>query len=207
MSAMQDGQSPWACVQKFVREKFWFIVVAGVAVVVGIAISATYATAIDYTASLNFCAHTCHEMEATVYQEYTHSKHFKNEYGVVVACPQCHVPHDNWPATFWAKANAALELWPHFFGGYSNPAVFEKHRLELAKEVWAKFKATNARECKACHHYSNMVLEDQRPSVRAQHTDAMKADENCLDCHKGITHKKFEDPSDAKPAAGGFDIQ
>lgn len=205
MSPLDSARSLWARLQEFVREKFWYIVVSGGSVAVGLIIAGVYASAIDYTSSLNFCAHTCHEMEATVYAEYTHSKHFKNEQGVVVVCAQCHVPHDNWPATFAAKAAAAMELWPHFMGGESDPKVFEKRRLALAMKVWAHFKETNARECKACHHYQNMVLEDQRPSVRAQHTDAMKSDENCLDCHEGITHKKFEDPN-AKPASTGFDI-
>ena len=57
-------------------------------IAVGIALSAAYGTAVQYTNTLTFCAHTCHELENTVYQEYMHSKHFKNEFGVVVGCPQ-----------------------------------------------------------------------------------------------------------------------
>ncbi len=197
----------WAGIQAWVRDKFWYIVVAGSSVTVGLAVAAAYGAVIDYTHSLDFCAHTCHEMESTVYQEYVHSKHFRNEQGVVVVCADCHVPHNNWPATFATKVKASLELWPHFFGGMSNKATFEAHRYELAKQVWAHFAATNARECKGCHQYQNMVLEDQRPSVRAQHTDAMKSDENCLDCHKGLVHKKFDDPAQTKPGSNNFDIQ
>ncbi len=207
MSPMGRFRTWWMRVREFVREKFWYFVVAGLSVVVGVALTAAYASVIDYTASLNFCAHTCHEMESTVYREYTHSKHFRNEQGVVVACSQCHVPHDNWPATFAAKVNASLELWPHFVGREYITERFEPRRYDLAKKVWAHFAETNARECKSCHHYSNMILADQRPSVRAQHSDAMKTDENCLDCHKGLVHKKFEEPSQAKPGGGGFDIQ
>jgi nitrate/TMAO reductase-like tetraheme cytochrome c subunit len=198
---------------EWARSRSQYIVVAGVFLLIGIGAAAAYATAIDFTNRLDFCAHSCHEMELTVYQEYTHSKHFKNEYGVVVKCSQCHVPHDNWPATFYAKALASLELYTHFtvFMGRSPEnvkAAFERRRLDLAKKVWASFAATNARECKSCHKYSNMVLEEQRPSIRAQHTDAMKTDENCLDCHggKGLTHKELEMPS-ATPASTGFDIK
>ncbi|MGC9953769.1 MAG: NapC/NirT family cytochrome c [Rhizomicrobium sp.] len=195
-----------------VRGRSKFIVVAGVSILIGIGLAAGYATVVDYTNSLNFCAHTCHEMESTVYQEYTHSKHFKNEQGVVVACSQCHVPHDSWALTMGRKFLASFELYSHFttFAGQGQDLIkerFEARRLALAKRVWAGFAATNARECKACHKYANMVLADQRPSVRAQHSDAMKTDENCLDCHKGLTHKKMVDP-DAKPApAASFDIQ
>jgi nitrate/TMAO reductase-like tetraheme cytochrome c subunit len=196
----------------FVRSRFKFIVVAVVSGVVGIGLAAGYATVVDYTNSLNFCAHSCHEMESTVYQEYTHSKHFKNEQGVVVACSQCHVPHDSWALTMGRKILASFELYSHFttFEGRGQDIIkerFEAHRFALAKNVWAGFAQTNARECKACHKYANMVLADQRPSVRSQHTDAMKTDENCLDCHTGLTHKKMVDPA-AKPApASSFEIQ
>ena len=194
----------------FVRTKFHYILISGVAVIIGVALSAAYATAIDYTNSLKFCAHTCHEMESTVFAEYQHSKHFKNEQGVVVMCSQCHVPQNNWSAVLGHKTLASFELWNHFVLGESDPKVFEARRLALAKKVWAGFAATNARECKACHKYSNMLLDEQRPSIRAQHVDAMKTDENCLDCHKGITHKHFDEAvaAPAKPGGGGdFDIQ
>ena len=196
----------------FVRSRLTYIVVAGVSVLVGLGLAAGYATALDYTSSLSFCAHTCHEMESTVYQEYMHSKHYKNEQGVVVVCAQCHVPHDNWPAVLGRKALASFELWTHFvvFAGEGPDGVkraFQARRFDLAKRVWAGFKADNAAECKACHKYSNMILTDQRPSIRAQHTDAMKTDENCLDCHKGLTHTLQVDPN-AKPVpAASFDIQ
>ncbi len=204
------GKSIFQSVGSFIRTRFQYIAVAVIAVGVGLDLVGGYATAVDYTSSLQFCAHTCHEMEKTVFEEYTHSKHYKNEQGVVVACAQCHVPQNNWPATFGHKFMATFELYNHFILGESDPAKFTPRRLELAKKVWAGFAATNARECKACHKYTNMLLEEQRPSIRAQHTDAMKTDENCLDCHKGITHKKFEDPSAAPAKAAGasdFDVQ
>jgi cytochrome c5 len=45
-----------------------------------------------------------------------------------------------------------------------------------------------------------MVLEEQNPSARALHTEAMKTDANCLDCHKGIAHKIVTDAAQAAPA-------
>jgi cytochrome c-type protein NapC len=189
----------------YIKSHIRLIVFAGIFVAIGIVLSAMYGTAVQYTNTLNFCAHTCHEMENTVYQEYMHSKHFKNEFGVVVACPQCHVPQNDWVHTMGHKVLATFEIWDHWTGRVGTNEKFEEHRLELAKEVWKGFEETNARECKHCHAYSNMVLEDQRPSIRAQHTDAMKIDENCLDCHKGITHKSVQ--QEATPAPTNFDIQ
>jgi nitrate/TMAO reductase-like tetraheme cytochrome c subunit len=40
-----------------------------------------------------------------------------------------------------------------------------------------------------------MILSEQRPSIRAQHTDAMKKNENCLDCHKWLVHKQLIKPA------------
>jgi nitrate/TMAO reductase-like tetraheme cytochrome c subunit len=104
------------------------------------------------------------------------------------------------------KVQATFELWGHFAGTVSTPEKFEAHRLELAKKVWAGFAANNARECKACHSYANMLLEEQRASVQAQHADATKSNQNCLECHKGLVHKSPNDPA-APPPPSDFDIK
>jgi cytochrome c-type protein NapC len=184
----------------------WYFVVAGASLLAGLAIAAVYASVLDYTSTLNFCAHSCHEMESTVYEEYTHSRHFRNPEGIVVVCSDCHVPHHNWPATLAVKVAATFnELIPHFADRLYIKERFDALRPQLAKNEWARFAADNAHECKSCHKYRNMVLADQRTSVRAQHADAMKTDENCLDCHKGITHKNFAESS-KKPSSESFDL-
>lgn len=193
-------QSEFTHFREFVRRRFTHIIVAGVSVIAGLCLAGAYGSVIDYTSSLNFCAHTCHEMESTVYEEYTHSKHFKNQHGVVVVCADCHVPHHNWPATFVAKVLASFELWNHFIDREYLPERFAARRVALAQKVWDKFAATNARECKACHQFANMVLEEQNPSARAMHAEAMKTDANCLDCHKGLTHKKVWETAEASLA-------
>lgn len=179
----------WANLRSFLWKSRWYIVVAGASVFVGLCLAAAYGTVIDYTSTLNFCAHTCHEMESTVYQEYTHSRHFRNKQGVVVVCADCHVPHHEWPATLETKFLASFELWGHFFRREYVVQNFEARRPALEKAVWANFAATNARECKACHRYANMISTEQNPSARALHAIAMKTDANCVECHKGITHQ------------------
>jgi nitrate/TMAO reductase-like tetraheme cytochrome c subunit len=181
------------------------LAILGAGLIVGVGLCAVYATAIQYTNTLGFCAHTCHEMESTVYPEYMQSKHFKNEHGVVITCANCHVPHNNWLLTLNRKIHATFELWGHFTGKINTAEKFEAHRLEMAQKVWAGFAATNARECKACHNYANMLLEEQRPSVQVQHADAMKTDENCIECHKGLVHKLPNDPA-APPPPADFDL-
>lgn len=157
------------------------------AVLLGVALFATWTSAIEYTNHTKFCI-TCHVMRDTVYAEYKQSAHFRNAQGVVVGCPDCHVPQYNWIDEAVTKIRASGELFAFLFEGMSNIQKFTKARPELAKSVWAHFYATNARECRHCHDYNNMVLDKQSPAARLVHPIAMKKDENCLDCHKGVVH-------------------
>ena len=201
MRRLQVLGALWQRIAGFVRSRFAFIVVAGVSVVAGLCMAAGYATVIDYTNSLNFCAHSCHEMQSTVYAEYTRSKHFKNAQGVVVVCTDCHVPHNNWLAVLATKFTKSLEIWHHYVDREYIPEKFNARRPILEKRVWAHFAADNAAECKACHKFGNMVLEDQNPAARAMHTQAMKTDGNCLDCHKGLVHTIVGGPAEAPLAS------
>ena len=181
------------------------ILIAIASAAVGWGVFATWITAIEYTNHTEFCIN-CHVMKDTVYQEYKESSHFKNQFGVHAGCPDCHVPQYSWLHEAEAKLATVSELYAFFFQGMSNVDNFEKARPELAKQVWAKFKATNARECRHCHDYSSMIADQQKPSARAKHADAATTNENCVECHKGITHKNFEEKKEA-PAPSNFDVE
>jgi len=189
----------------WVGRHWQMLLVAFGGAVIGWGVFATWITAIEYTNNTSFCI-TCHNMRDTVYEEYTHSSHFKNQFGVHVGCPDCHVPQYSWTHEAMAKIKTLPEIYAYFLGGMSNVDNFQKIRPELAKAVWAGFAATNARECRHCHDYANMIPEQQAPSARAMHADAAKSNENCVECHKGITHKNFaEKPVEAAPT--DFDVQ
>lgn len=145
-------------------------------------------------------------MGDTVGVEYKKSSHYANQFGVHVGCPDCHVPQYDWIAEAGAKVLTVKELYAYFFQGMNKVENFEKIRPELAKSVWAKFEATNARECRHCHDYPNMVFDQQAPSARAMHTDAAARNENCVHCHKGITHKNYAEKP-AAPANDSFEIK
>lgn len=171
----------------------------------GWGVFASWISVIEYTNHTEFCI-TCHVMKDTVYPEYKESKHFKNPFGVHAGCPDCHVPQYSWIAEAEAKVGTIKELYAFFFGGMSHVENFEKIRPELAKEVWAKFAATNARECRHCHDYSSMVFADQKPSAASTHQTAMTTNRNCVECHKGITHKSYEEKV-VEPAPTSFDVE
>jgi len=184
-----------------------FIAVAFVSMVAGLGLAAIYAKVVDKTETLAFCAHSCHEMNATVYAEYTHTAHFKNPQGVVVTCADCHIPNGNWLAAMGTKIAATTEIWGHLVGGESDLKIFNARRPELEKEVLAGFAAANARACKSCHVYANMILPDQNPAARAMHTQATKTDANCLECHQEVAHPRIEQASMAEPAQAPMQSQ
>lgn len=173
--------------------------------VIGLVALGTWVTTIEHTNHTEFCI-TCHIMRDSVYQEYMHSAHYSNKFGVRVGCPDCHVPQYSWIDEVFAKVDTIGELYSFFLQGKDTAEALEKDRPELAKHVWAKFAATNARECKHCHNYSAMVAEEQKPSARVSHGDAMKIDQNCVECHKGLTHKPVQAAAPVKDS-DNFDVQ
>jgi cytochrome c-type protein NapC len=187
------------------RRRWQMLLVLLASGAVGWGVFATWITVIEYTNHTEFCI-SCHVMGDTVYPEYQKSSHYANKFGVHVGCPDCHVPQYSWYDEAVAKIGTAKELYAYFFQGMNKVENFEKIRPELAREVWAKFAATNARECRHCHDYTNMIASEQAPSARAMHAGAAVKNENCVECHKGITHKNYALKTE-EPAPTDFDVQ
>jgi len=153
----------------------------------GIIIWGGFNTFMEATNTLPFCI-SCHEMEATVYQEYQHSVHFKNPSGVRAICSDCHVPRD-WIPKVIRKVQASIELYHWAVGSINTVEKFEGKRYELASRVWESMKSTDSRECRNCHQFSVMELENQARFAARIHGDAISNKETCIDCHRGITHR------------------
>jgi nitrate/TMAO reductase-like tetraheme cytochrome c subunit len=151
-------------------------------------------TFMEYTNTQEFCI-SCHEMRDTVYQEYKESDHFLNPSGVRAICPDCHVPKP-WAAKLQRKIYASNELFHKIMGTVDTPEKFETHRLEMAERVWAQMKSNNSRECRNCHSYDAMHWEKQRRRSAEKMQEGMKKGETCIDCHKGIAHKRPKQPRD-----------
>jgi nitrate/TMAO reductase-like tetraheme cytochrome c subunit len=185
------GSPPPTGLRGWLARKWKYLAFGAVGGLLGAAVFATWITVIEYTNHTEFCI-SCHVMGDTVYPEYKKSSHYANQFGVHAGCPDCHVPQYSWMLEAEAKVGTIKELYAYFFEGMNKVENFEKKRPELAKDVWAKFEATNARECRHCHDYSSMIPEQQKPSARVKHEEAAKTDANCVRCHKGITHKNYE---------------
>ncbi len=159
--------------------------------IVGVIFWGGFNTAMEATNTLEFCI-SCHEMEENVYQEYKQTVHYSNRSGVRATCSDCHVP-DPWVHKVIRKVQASNEILHKVLKTVSTPEKFDRKRLTLAKNVWHAMKTTDSRECRNCHDFDSMNPEDQKKRSRKQHINGMQAGNTCIDCHKGIAHKKVHD--------------
>jgi len=159
----------------------------------GIVFWGGFHTAMEATNSLEFCI-TCHEMRDNVYQEYKETVHYKNASGVRAICSDCHVPHE-WGPKVVRKIQATGELWAAATGKIDTKEKFEAHRWEMANRVWDTMIRNDSRECRNCHSYQAMDFHVQDRRAREKMEPAMEDGKTCIECHKGVAHKKPYDPN------------
>ena len=145
-------------------------------------------TAMEYTNRLEFCV-SCHEMNQLVHGEYRESVHYSNASGVRAICSDCHVPRP-WGAKVWRKVRASGELWHWLRGTIDTPQKFEAQRLVMAERVWTEMTDNNSRECRNCHDYQTMAFHKQSLRAREKMEEAKDKNKPCIECHKGIAHRK-----------------
>jgi cytochrome c-type protein NapC len=154
----------------------------------GIVFWGGFNTAMEATNTLEFCI-SCHEMRDTVYEEYKQTIHYSNRTGVRAVCSDCHVPKD-WAHKMARKVKASGEIWGKLAGTIDTPEKFEAKRLELATHEWDRMKKSDSRECRNCHSFDGMDTEKQKNRASKMHKIAQSDNKTCIDCHKGIAHKK-----------------
>lgn len=153
-------------------------------------------TVVEATNTEQFCI-SCHEMRNNVYKEYSNNTiHYTNRTGVRAVCADCHVPKE-WVPKMIRKVQASRELYGKVTGTIDTPEKFEAKRLELARREWARMKANDSLECRNCHTLASMDAEKQQPRARRSHELAVKNNDTCIDCHKGIAHHKPQGMTEA----------
>ena len=152
-------------------------------------------TVIEATNTEQFCI-SCHEMRDNVYAEYQQTIHYSNRTGVRAVCSDCHVPKD-WTHKMIRKVQASRELCGKVMGTIDTKEKFEAKRLELARHEWARMKAADSRECRNCHAFESMNTESQKPRAKKAHELGQRDKQTCIDCHKGIAHKKPQGMTEA----------
>ena len=145
-------------------------------------------TVVEATNNEAFCI-GCHEMKTNVYAEYQKTIHYQNRTGVRATCPDCHVPRE-WGPKMIRKIQATRELYGKVMGTIDTREKFEAKRLQLAEREWARMKANDSLECRNCHSLVSMNTETQKPRAKKSHELAVKNNDTCIVCHKGIAHQK-----------------
>ncbi|MCP3671493.1 MAG: butanol dehydrogenase [Gammaproteobacteria bacterium] len=168
-----------------------------IGVILGIILWGGFNTALEVTNTEQFCI-SCHEMEATVYQELQDTPHYTNRTGVRATCPDCHVPKE-WIHKIVRKIKASNEIYHKILGTIDTPEKFEAKRMQLAQNVWKSMKSTDSRECRNCHAFDSMDFDKQEARSVNKHEEMEEAGEahdasskegrTCIDCHKGIAHQ------------------
>ena len=156
-------------------------------IVAGVLFWGGFHTVVEATNTETFCI-GCHEMEKNVYVEYQKTIHYTNRTGVRATCPDCHVPKE-WGPKMLRKVQATRELYGKAMGTIDTREKFEAKRLVLAENEWRRMKANDSLECRNCHTLASMDGEKQKPRAKRSHELAVKNNETCIDCHKGIAHR------------------
>ncbi len=145
------------------------------------------------TNEMEFCT-SCHSMKIN-FEEYKETMHYRNTSGVQATCSDCHVPKEFFPK-LWAKVMAAKDVYHEIMGTVDTPEKYEALRWNMASRVWAKMEANDSRECRTCHEFSDMNLDEQDRSARKRHSRAVDKGDTCIDCHKGVAHKEPDEPEE-----------
>ena len=152
---------------------------------------------LEATNTTEFCT-SCHSMQWNQ-AEWMESLHYKNVSGVRAGCADCHVPQALGPK-LGAKLIAARDVWGEILGHIDTAEKFEAHRWAMASRVWDRMQANDSRECRNCHTFEAMDLDEQDRSARKKHHKAPQRGQTCIKCHKGVAHKMPRRPRPAKPS-------
>lgn len=179
-------------VQKLVRLVGRYPLATFIAIfLAGVVFWGGFNTSVELTNTEEFCI-SCHVMEEYVYREYIQTIHYENPTGVRATCPDCHVPRD-WVHKVARKVRASNELFHWLKGTIATREKFDARRIQLARVVWKVMKETDSRECRNCHGFDYMALNDQGPVAARKHREANEEGRTCIECHISIAHKLPED--------------
>lgn len=174
------------------------IILAGVIFISGILFTGLFSMGLTYTNEMEFCT-SCHSMKVNL-EEYKQTLHYKNASGVQATCSDCHVPKPFIPKII-AKVIAAKDVYHEIIGTIDTKEKYEAHRWDMASRVWDKMRASNSRECRSCHEYTNMDMSLQDRSARKRHPQAIDEGAACIDCHAGIAHEQPDEPDEPEADA------
>ncbi len=140
-----------------------------------------------YTSTDAFCT-SCHSMAHVVADpDFARSAHRSNAAGVRPSCGDCHIPATNWFTETYAHAVKGLhDVIAEKTNDFSDPAAWEKRRVELAHSVREEMRSQDSVTCRRCHDAS--VIHPASERGRAAHELVREGRVTCIDCHFNLVH-------------------
>ena len=167
-------------------------------VLLGVGGVLAFNTALEATSTDEFCL-GCHN-HAIPYRQHQLTAHYKNPYGVVAGCSDCHVQQEFLPK-MTRKIEAAREVWGHLRGVIDTDEKYLAHQPEMKERELARFRASDSATCRSCHTLESMDLNAQDRIAARRHRSAMAEGKACIACHKALVHKRPRAPEAAPVAA------
>lgn len=148
-----------------------------------------------------FCS-SCHSMSQLAADPvFAKSAHRSNTAGVQPSCGDCHIPRTNWfIETYTHVASGVRDVIAEYTSNVSDPAVWEKRRIELAHYVRDEMRANDSVTCRGCH--ASAAIQPASERGRAAHALLAERRLTCIDCHFNLVHAPVPPSSDFLRGSG-----
>jgi nitrate/TMAO reductase-like tetraheme cytochrome c subunit len=148
-----------------------------------------------------FCT-ACHSMGHLAADPFfAKSAHRSNTAGVQPSCGDCHIPKSNWfIETYTHVASGIRDVVAEHTNNFTDPAVWEKRRIELAHYVRDEMRRNDSVTCRGCHALAAIHPGSERG--RAAHALLSERQLTCIDCHFNLVHAPVPPSSDFLRGSG-----
>ena len=177
----------------------WLTGATSLTLLIGIAVGVVLVLGAEqmdhYTNTDKFCT-SCHLTGELVAKSETYmtSTHRTRASGVRPLCSDCHIPKGLVPATWTHVVKGVQDLYGQIRYDYTDPAVWQERRPELANAVRDWMLANDSVTCRSCHDQDAIKPVKKRGQV--QHEEARESGMTCIACHYNLVHDEVE-PSES----------
>jgi cytochrome c-type protein NapC len=171
------------------RWRRWLAIIALAAVGAAIGAAAIIGSVeVNRSTSTDAFCGSCHTMAGLVADpHFKQSAHRSNSAGVFASCGACHIPSTNWFVETYTHAVKGLkDVIAQSTHDYSDPAVWEARRIELAHFVRNEMRSQKSVTCRSCHEVESIRPQNQRG--QAAHALVREGRMTCIDCHFNLVH-------------------
>jgi len=154
-----------------------------------------------HTSTDAFCT-SCHSMKHVAADPFfTKSKHRSNTAGVAVGCAGCHIPTTNWFVETYVHVSSGIrDVIAEQTNNFTDPAMWEKRRVELAHYVRDEMRRNDSVTCRGCHVPAAIHPASERG--RAAHALLAERQMTCIDCHFNLAHAPVPPSTDFLRGSG-----